>query len=378
MKYEQDYIILNPHDIDLSYSPIGKSIKLETYVMGAFNPSLERLENGNLVMMVRIAEALKNPVIDGNYCSFRYVSENKYVLEKFDDNLIDKNDPRKFLINNDSGNKVYGLTSLSWILPIELSSNASEIVKIHYDKIISPTENYQEYGIEDPRVSRIGDKFVMTVCTVSSERHGTTLYTSDDGLNYNLKGIIFDHQNKDVVIFPEKVGGSYYALTRPLGEHYFVCPKGSKFFSGPSINIAESPDLLHWKPLEKTFIRMKKDNRFSRKIGAGAPPIKTEYGWLILFHSVDSNGNVGVYRTFHAYSQIEKPYNLMSLSENEILTENPELTEELKAHKYIDKVVFTSGIVDNGEEYIVASGEDDLCCRITHIPKETFSFQRSE
>ena len=39
---------------------------------------------------------------------------------------------------------------------------------------------------------------------------------------------------------------------------------------------------------------------------------------------------------------------------------------------YLDNVVFTTGIADAGDHFIVASGEADLACRITHVPKEAF------
>ena len=48
------------------------------------------------------------------------------------------------------------------------------------------------------------------------------LYNSDDGLNYECKGIILDHQNKDMLLFEGKIDEQYYALTRPLGECYFA------------------------------------------------------------------------------------------------------------------------------------------------------------
>jgi hypothetical protein len=51
---------------------------------------------------------------------------------------------------------------------------------------------------------------------------------------------------------------------------------------------------------------------------------------------------------------------------------NPELTQNMQSLKYLDDVVFTTGIVDAGEHFIVASGELDLACRITHIKKNVF------
>ncbi len=97
------------------------------------------------------------------------------------------------------------LTSLSWLLPVELNEDGSAIKKIHYDKIISPQYTSQEYGIEDARISFIDNRYYMTTCCVSSERHSTMLYVSHDGLNYTCIGIVLDHQNKDMLLFEGKI-----------------------------------------------------------------------------------------------------------------------------------------------------------------------------
>jgi beta-1,2-mannobiose phosphorylase / 1,2-beta-oligomannan phosphorylase len=85
-------------------------------------------------------------------------------------------------------------------------------------RIIAPAVRYQEFGVKDARISRIGDLWYMTTCSVSSERHCTSLYVSSNGLDYALKGVILDHQNKDMLFFKGKLDGYFLALTRPLGE----------------------------------------------------------------------------------------------------------------------------------------------------------------
>ena len=62
MNFAVDRLVLTPDDIDLSRSPLAGRLDAETYVLGAFNPGLTRLPNGNLLMMVRVAEALRRSV----------------------------------------------------------------------------------------------------------------------------------------------------------------------------------------------------------------------------------------------------------------------------------------------------------------------------
>ncbi|MFP4548461.1 MAG: glycosidase [Fidelibacterota bacterium] len=370
MKFIKDKIILSPGDIDLSFSPLSKYINEETYVLGAFNPGFEKLQNGNLVIMVRVAESLKKLIKDGFFRVIRLTQQGEYIIDNYPESEVDTSDPRKYKMTNYQHAKIYGLTSFSWLLPVELTPDGLDIIKIHYDKIIKPEETFQEYGIEDARITKIENKYWMTTCSVSSERHSTTLYSSNNGLDYKLEGIILDHQNKDMVLFPETINDKYFAFTRPLGDLYFSTAIDSVYSPGPSINLAQSPDLLHWKPCDKPFIRAKRDSQISMKLGSGAPPIKTEKGWLVLFHGVEKNGEVGIYRTFKAYLDSEQPWKIKSIDyDNPVMEANPKLTQQLSDRIYVEDVVFTTGIIDAGHHFIIASGELDLCCRITHLNK---------
>lgn len=377
--YDFDKILLQPGDIDLTHSPLRRQISEETYVLGAFNPGLSRLPNSNLILMVRVAEALRHPVREGSIRSIRWDRERGYVLDTYALSEVDASDPRKFVLQSYEPTPVFALTSLSWLLPVELDAAGERVVHIHYDKIIAPEAPYQEYGIEDARISRIEGKYFLTTCSVSSERHATTLYRSDDGLNYSLEGIILDHQNKDMLLFEGRIGGRYYALTRPLGSAYFATPPGSRYQPGPSINLAESPDLLHWKPLDEPFLRLRENGRALLKLGGGAQPILTPRGWLILFHLVEKKGEVGIYTTHWALLDKEDPSRIRHLEmDRPLLTANSELTTGMEDEVYLRDVVFTTGIVDGGDHYIVASGELDLCCRITHIPKADLEWEEKE
>lgn len=364
-----DNIIFSPNDVILKYSPLRKSLGESTYVLGAFNPGLTRLPNGNLLIMVRIAECLENNLNEGKYRIIRFDKEEGFTIDEIPLDQLDMSDPRKYIIRYFK-NKTYCLTSFSWLLPIELDKDGKKIINVHYDKAIIPEEKYQEYGIEDARISIVDGKYYMTACSVSSERHSTILYSSDDGLNYEQLGIILDHQNKDMVIFPKKIGSYYYALTRPTGDHYFASNFNDMQYTGPSIYLSKSPDLLHWKPVEDFKISPLKNSLLNLKTGGGAPPIETEEGWLVLFHGVEERDKVGIYRTFACLLDKNNPQIVLkTFYQSPILESSPELTTDPSLSKYIQDVVFTSGISENEYNYILSSGELDLCCRITHFAK---------
>jgi predicted GH43/DUF377 family glycosyl hydrolase len=373
MEYPFDQLVFTPGDVDLTHSPLRASIQMSTFVLGAFNPGLTRLPNGNLLMMVRVAEALRDPVANGRAHSIRWVQGSSYVIDEYDLSLVDASDPRKFHILGHQS-KVMALTSLSWLLPVEIDAEGKSVVAVHYDKIIAPQKSYQQYGVEDARISLIGETYYMTTCSVSAERHSTTLYTSTDGLNYTLQGMVLDHQNKDMLYFEGTVNGTFYALTRPLGDLYFAYPPASTFVAGPSINLAVSPDGLHWRPHEAPLIRPRRGSAATMKIGGGTQPIRTPDGWLMLYHGVEPGTLVGVYRTFWALLDLENPSRILRVvDEVPILESNPALTQPLKEQMYLSNVVFTCGIADAGDHYVVASGEVDLACRITIMPKSIFN-----
>jgi predicted GH43/DUF377 family glycosyl hydrolase len=263
---KSDYLIFTPNDVDLAHSPLRNGLKEETYVLGAFNPGLCRLPNGNLLMMVRVAEALLHPVVNDHAFCIRWDEEKNYTTDAWPLSAVNMNDPRKFRINAYNF-PVYALTSLSWLLPVELNEDGSLVKHIHYDKIISPQSGSQEYGIEDPRISLIDGRYYMTTCCVSSERHSTMLYESDNGLDYRSTGIVLDHQNKDMLLFEGKINNDFYALTRPLGECYFASSPSSPWHPGAAIHVASSPDLLHWKPADTAFLRARKSSSSNAKIG---------------------------------------------------------------------------------------------------------------
>lgn len=375
MNYSFDRLVFGPDDVDLASSPLRASMAaagIETFVLGAFNPGLARLPNGNLLLMVRVAESLRTPTDKNHVYAIRWARDGAYVCDGHPLGDFDTRDPR-FFERASRGSYVMGLTSSSWLLPVELSADGADIIRAHYDKAIAPRASYQEYGVEDGRISLIDGTYYLTACSVSAERHATALYTSRDGLNYDLRGLVLDHQNKDMLLFEGRIGNQFWALTRPTGGGYFLYPEASPFHAGPSINLATSPDALHWKPNETPFIRPRKGSLTSVKVGGGAQPIRTPQGWLMLYHGVTGNESVGVYRTFWALLDSEDPSKLLRVEDKQALLQgNPALTRPMQDRMYLSDIVFTTGIAAHGDSYIVASGEADLACRITHIPKSVF------
>jgi predicted GH43/DUF377 family glycosyl hydrolase len=377
-EYRIDRLVFTPDMVDLDRSPLAGQFEAETYVLGAFNPALTRLGNGNLLMMVRVAEALRQSVFDGKVHAIRWESDGstaRYVLDGWPLEHANTADPRKFVLHG-GGWKIMALTSLSWLLPVELSPDGLEVVAIHYDKVIAPAGSWQCYGLEDARISKVDGRYWMTTCSVSPERHSTTLYSSADAFSWEFEGIVLDHQNKDMLIFEGMIGGKFWAQTRPLGDLYFAYPPGSEWRAGPSINLATSPDCRHWQPYFQPGIRPHAATVATARMGGGTPPILTEIdgrrGWLSLWHGVEPKEIVGIYRTYWSLLDADDPSRVIATDHAPLLEASVALTTPHESLMYVRDVVFTTGIADAGDHFVVASGEADLACRITHIPKSAF------
>jgi predicted GH43/DUF377 family glycosyl hydrolase len=132
------------------------------------------------------------------------------------------------------------------------------------------------YGIEDCRVTPIGINYYLTFTAVSPNGVGVGLRITNDWKHFEHIGMILPPHNKDCAIFEETLAGKFYCLHRP----------SSKEIGGNYIWLAESPDCIHWgqPPMHfKTRPRLWD----SARVGAGAAPIRTDQGWLEIYHGAN-------------------------------------------------------------------------------------------
>ena len=163
-------------------------------------------------------------------------------------------------------------------------------------KFIRENENIEEfvYGY-DPRVCFMDGKYYVTWC---NDFHGPTIgmaYTHDFETFYQMENIYVPN-NRNGVLFPEKINGMYYMLNRPLEDPY------GKIF------ISESPDLTYWG--RHRFVMDKVDHTQwqDKKVGAGPIPIKTTEGWLMIYHGVMQACSAPTYSMGAAILDINEPW----------------------------------------------------------------------
>jgi beta-1,2-mannobiose phosphorylase / 1,2-beta-oligomannan phosphorylase len=233
---------------------------------------------------------------------------------------------------------------------------------------ISPTEEYEKYGIEDPRIVEIDHQAYISYVILSGYVRdrplaSTALATTTDYIDYTRLGIITSKEsdNKDVVLFPEKINEklsngeekmTYFFLHRPsswIGSAYGV--------DRPSIWLGEGSSLTNF---EKHTLLLKPEEKWeSLKVGAGTPPIKTKHGWLVIYHGVS---NDRVYSAGAAILDLKEPGKVVGRTKKPIL--EPEATYE--RHGDVDNVVFPTGAsVIDGKLFVYYGGADKVCCLAT-------------
>jgi predicted GH43/DUF377 family glycosyl hydrolase len=235
------------------------------------------------------------------------------------------------------------------------------IFKVHPEPFMIPAESgvfaeYEEYGVEDPRVIFLEGEYLITYSAYS--RHGVRvgLAKTKDFKSIERFSLITEADYRNVVIFPEKFNGLYARLDRPHSE-----------ISPWSVWISYSPDLRYWGD-SKLIMKPMQYHWDEMKIGPGAPPIKTERGWLNIYHGVFPTMDGSVYRLGVALHDLEDPSKIIAVGDEWIL--QPEEVYEITG--YVHNVVFSCAAVpeDDGSVKIYWGGADTVMCVGTAVLDE--------
>ncbi len=215
---------------------------------------------------------------------------------------------------------------------------------------------YEAFGVEDPRICYLDGEYLITYSAYSKHGVRIGLAKTTDWESVERVALISQADMRNVVIFPQKFNGLYARLDRPHSE-----------ISKWSMWISYSPDLVHWgqstmlmKPLVYHWDEM--------KIGPGATPIRTRWGWLNIFHGVYPTMDGSVYRLGVALHHLDDPSRILGVSDRWIL--EPEDVWEVTG--YVHNVVFTCGAVeeDDGTVKIYWGGADKVMCVGTAVIDE--------
>ena len=213
-----------------------------------------------------------------------------------------------------------------------------------------PWKTWEENGIEDPRLTTIDGRHYVMYTAVSRHGHYIALAETEDFREYHRVAIVSEPGNKDGVLFPEKINGLYARLDRPFGHDI------------GAIWISYSPDLVHWGKSE--FVCAPRDRYWdSFRIGASAPPIRTERGWLEIYHGVKMTSAGPIYRIGTLMLDLENPAKVVGRCIEPLLS--PRTDYERIGD--VGNVVFACGAIvePDGEVKVYYGAADTSICVAT-------------
>ncbi len=277
-----------------------------------------------------------NPILTKDDVPYPVVTVHNAAVTKYNNKYI-----MVFRSHLHNGRSILGLAE----------SEDGYYFRVHETPFMTPSKEgifreYEEYGVEDPRIIFIEGEYLITYSAYS--RHGvrTGLAKTKDFKTVERYSLITEADYRNTVIFPEKFNGLYARLDRPHSE-----------ISPWSIWISYSPDLKFWGE-SKLIMKPMLYHWDEMKIGPGAPPIKTDKGWLSIYHGVFPTMDGSIYRLGVALHDLKDPSRITGISDDWIL--QPEEPYEITG--YVHNVVFTCGAVpeNDGTVKIYWGGADTV------------------
>lgn len=230
-------------------------------------------------------------------------------------------------------------------------SDGYKIIERLKDPIFVPEIQEEKKGCEDPRTVIVDNEIFMlytaydgVVAQIAAASISVKDFLDRKFNRWKRRGLAFPGLwDKDAILFPEKIHGKYVIYHR----------------IEPSIWIAYSENLAFPWPRNGHKIIMGPRSGMmwdSLKIGAGAQPIKTCYGWLLIYHGVDQDM---VYRLGVMLADLKDPGRLLYRSPNPTLSPETECEIGKKDECWVPNVVFTCGAVP-AEKKKVLDVDDEI------------------
>src|SRR5437588_107567 len=333
-------LLLRPEDVPPS--------RADFEVVGVFNPGAVRAGD-EVVLLVRVAERPRErrPGFTGLP---RWDPTDGLTTDWVENAELDPIDPRVVR------RKADGLVRLTFISHLRvIRCGDGRAVREITNVAFRPHGELEEFGVEDPRITPLNGRYYFTYVAVSRHGPATALVSTADFRSFTRHGVIFCPENKDVVLFPEKIGGTFAALHRP------VC--GTPF-TRPEMWVAHSPNLFHWG--DHTPLAVSGGEWQSGRVGAGPPPVRVPGGWLAIYHGnrhTTRSGEVGAYYGAAILLDLNDPARVLRRSPEPFFV--PEAGFEVAG--FVPNVVFPTGVVRDGDSLLIYYGAADAFTAVAEI-----------
>lgn len=300
--------------------------------------------NGKTYLICRIAEIAISK--DKDILLVPTMTKNGFSMTKYNrnDSDIDLSDSRTV---KDKNGRVLNLSSFS-SLRLAISEDGYHF-NVADEPCIDTDLAKESWGMEDPRVAKIENKFYITYSSVSKNGVGVSLAVTEDFITFKSLGMILPPTNKDTVLFPECINSKYYMLHRPS-------PSGK--LGDSDIWLSDSTDLIHWGNHKHLCSSREGESWESMKIGAGSTPIRIPEGWLVFYHGVDKNER---YSMGYLLLDYNNPYKILYRSKTPIM----EPIMQYEKSGFFSETVFPCTAILFGNKIVMYYGAaDSNICRV--------------
>lgn len=168
------------------------------------------------------------------------------------------------------------------------------------DRRMEPVlDSFEEHwGIEDPRITQVGDEYLIVYTGYSTGGPLVCLASTIDFVTFERRCVLMPPEDKDAALFPATFDGRYALIHRPAPAMAGL---------GAHIWLSWSPDLHHWGDT-RILLPARTGGRWDAgKIGLGPPPLLTSEGWLVCYHGVKVTASGSIYRLGLALLDADQP-----------------------------------------------------------------------
>ncbi len=213
------------------------------------------------------------------------------------------------------------------------------------EPLLTPGSDVDRYGVEDARVTRLGDRYYITYTVLAEPAHranagvGIGLASTTDWESVEVHGRIGPAvRDKDAALFPARVGGRIAMFHRIVPDMQVVFFEDEEQLVRPGAAFWEA----HLADLDDHVVMRPRERWEEKKIGAGPPPIETPEGWLVVYHGADADH---VYRAGLALLDRDDPRQVIARTRRPVL----EPTYDYEIEGDVPNVVFPQGaVVEDG------------------------------
>ena len=209
---------------------------------------------------------------------------------------------------------------------------------------------YESRGLEDPRATFIEGAYYVFYTAVSEYGYRIALARTEDFRSFERIALVSEPGNKDGVLFPEKINGQYARLDRPIG------------LGVGSMWISYSNDLKSWGN-SSLLMSPRWGYWDSFRVGASVPPIRTDHGWLEIYHGTKMTSAGPIYRAGAALLDLKDPSRVVKRGDVPMLSPR----EDYERIGDVGNVVFPCGAIvePDGEIKVYYGGADTCICVAT-------------